>query len=310
MTICVSIASYRDPDLINTVNSAVRNAKNKDDILFCIVSQAEEDEHPDLSHVPNVKYLKYHWKESNGLCWARNIAITKADGDYILQVDSHSRFKENWDEIIMNFYNRAKTYWGDRIIVSKNADPFEIKEDGSEEYSVYPTVIKTKPIWKPEKNRFDLCETWHEVENYTYGDETFYISGGCTFAESNLFKMVAPDPIIYFEDQMSVAIRAYTRGIRMIFCPHNFVFSLHDRSGEFSRNPVFTGPAPTVKRKLHWEDDPRWTHINFIKFWSSERRLDQLYQGKLSGQWGIGSKELYEQFAKINDINFIERPDE
>jgi glycosyltransferase involved in cell wall biosynthesis len=306
MKICVSIASYRDPDLINTVNSAYNNAKNKKDISFCVVSQAADDEHPDLSHIPNVIYVKYHWSESNGLCWARNIGTNNSNGEFTVQVDSHSRFNQNWDEILSDFYHKAVSYWGDRIIISKNSDPFEIKEDGTEEFSEYPIVVKTKPLWNTEYNRFTFGNSWHNVENYTYGDEVFYISGGGTFARTDILKSVAPDPVIYFEDQMSVAIRAYTRGIRLIFCPENFVFSLHDRSGDFDRLASFTGPPPKVNRRLHWEDNPKWGDSS-VKMWASNRRLDQLYSGKLGGFWGIGSRELYEQFAKINEINFIER---
>ena len=287
MKICVSIASYRDPDLINTVNSAYDNAVNKDDISFCIVSQAEEDEHPDLSHIPNVYYYKYHWSESKGVSWARNIAISKSKGDYILQIDSHSRFKEGWDEMIKKLYSDAKGYWGEKIILTIFPDPFEIV-DGKEEYSDFDVQLKTWPIWKTDTNSFGLGLDWEEVEDQIHGDEIFYIAAGCVFASSKIYKTILPDPEIYFEDQMSLAIRAYTRGLRIINMPKCFVYSNYDRSFN--------------NRHLHWDDNENWVEIDD----KSEERLQRLYAGELGGFWGIESRSLYNQFLRVNGVEFEE----
>ena len=305
MKICVSIASYRDPDLINTVTSAYENAINKKDISFCIVSQDEDGMHPDLMHIPNVYYYKYHWSQSQGLCWARNIAINKSVGDYILQVDSHSRFENGWDEIIERVYSNASKYWGDRIIITKNCNAFEIKDNGEIEYQTFDIQMKTKPTWYPQDNRFALGKTWEEVEDRVHGDEVFYMSGGCTFAAAEIYKSVAPDPAIYAEDQLSTAIRAYTRGIRIIFSPENYVYSLHDKSQPETRDHRFTGEPPKLNRILHYNDHPEWKFIHTMKSWSSDRRLDKLYRGEIAGFWGIESKSLYNQFIKINDVYFI-----
>lgn len=285
MKICVSIASYRDPDLINTVNSAYNNAVNKDDISFCIVSQAEEDEHPDLSHIPNVYYYKYHWSESRGVSWARNIAISKSKGDYILQIDSHSRFKEGWDEIIKKLYNDAKSYWGEKILLTIFPDPFEVI-DGEETYSEFTVQLKTWPIWEQDNNSFNLGQEWEEVEDQIHGDEIFYIAAGCVFASAKVYKTILPDPEIYFEDQMSIAIRAYSRGLRLINMPDSFVYSHYDRE--------FNG------RRLHWDDHEDWGELDSV----SEDRLQRLYRGELGGFWGVESRSLYNQFIKLNGVEF------
>lgn len=285
MKICVSIASYRDPDLINTVNSCYENAVNKDDISFCIVSQAEDDEHADLSHIPRVSYYKYHWSQSRGVCWARNIAINKSKGDYILQVDSHSRFKPGWDETIDNLYTSAVEFWGDKIILTQFPDSFEV-EDGEIKYSDMGVQLKTYPEWIPEENRFGLGENWLEIDDQIHGDEIFYFAAGCTFAESKIYKSIAPDPDIYFEDQMSIAIRAYTRGYRLINPPDSFVYSNYDRSFN--------------NRRLHWDDNEGWEEIDN----KSEIKLQRLYRGDLEGFFGIKSKSLYNQFCAVNNIDF------
>ena len=42
MTIFLSISSYKDPLLINTLQSAYKNAKNKDSIIFAVVDQNDQ----------------------------------------------------------------------------------------------------------------------------------------------------------------------------------------------------------------------------------------------------------------------------
>lgn len=287
MNICVSIASYRDPDLVNTVNSCYENATNKDSISFCIVSQAEDDEHPDLSHIPRVAYYKYHWSQSNGVCWARNIAINKSKGDYILQIDSHSRFKEGWDTIVEQLYHSAVDFWGSQIILTQFPDAFEV-EDGQIKYSDAGVQLKTYPEWNAEEGKFDLGENWIEVEDQEHGDEVFYVAAGCTFAESKIYKSIAPDPDIYFEDQMSLAIRAYSRGYRLINPSDSFVYSNYDR--EFNN------------RRLHWEDNEDWVDLDE----KSDVKLSRLYRGEIEGFWGIKSNSLYNQFCVMNGVVFEE----
>lgn len=292
MKICVSIASYRDPDLLDTVNSAYDNATNKDNISFCVVSQAEDDEHPDLSHIPHMYYYKYSWQESQGLGWARNIAINKSKGDYILQIDSHSRFKQGWDEIVERLYSQARGHWGERIMLTMFPDPIE-RVDGEDVFTDFEVQLKTKPEWEEDTKTFGVGSYWEEVEDSLHGDEVFYLAGGCTFAESRIYKSVSPDPEIYFEDQISVALRAYTRGIRLINLPESFVYTFYERE--------------INNRKLHWEDHDDWYLIDG----PSNIKLNKLYRGELGGFWGIGSKSLYQQFLRANNI-FIdeEQPEE
>ena len=57
MKILISIVSYREKELLNTVKSFYYDAANKEDLLFSIVSQ--DDEHPDLSFIAP-ECLNYH----------------------------------------------------------------------------------------------------------------------------------------------------------------------------------------------------------------------------------------------------------
>ena len=54
MSIFISIASYRDPELVRTITSAIDNASNPDQLYFGVVLQEFDKFAPDLSFVKNL----------------------------------------------------------------------------------------------------------------------------------------------------------------------------------------------------------------------------------------------------------------
>ena len=113
MKIFIQIASYRDPELIKTIESAIDNAKKPKNLVFGIARQFHpDDKFDDLSkyekdgrfRILNIPYL-----DSKGACWARNqIQQLYKDEKYTLQIDSHMRFAPNWDEEMINMIKQLQ----------------------------------------------------------------------------------------------------------------------------------------------------------------------------------------------------------
>ena len=96
-TIFVQIASYRDPELNNTLDYLFKNAKYPDNLRVCIAWQhSPEDEWDTLDKWKKdkrVKILDIPHIESNGVCWARNKIQQEYNKEkYTLQLDSHHCF--------------------------------------------------------------------------------------------------------------------------------------------------------------------------------------------------------------------------
>ena len=101
-SIFVQIASYRDPELIPTLDDLISKAKYPNNLKICIAHQySKKDKWDTLT-----KYKKdsrfiiidIPYKESLGVCWARNQIQQHYDGEkYTLQLDSHHRFVRGWD---------------------------------------------------------------------------------------------------------------------------------------------------------------------------------------------------------------------
>lgn len=282
--IFISIASYRDPDLINTVRNCYEQAYDKDGLFFCVVSQADFEEHPDLSFVPEnqIRYIRIPWQKSLGACWAREIASRRIEKEYFLQIDSHSRFVKNWDSLVIKKYNQCEKYWGEMVFTHH---PNGFERTGGKD--IYNQKIQEKPnfstaVWSEEARM--LQPVWYFTEPSEYGYESFYVCANSFFCKTKIIEDVPYDKDLYFiGEEPSLTIRLYTRNIRVINPPMNYMFHMY--------NP----DAKRVKRRLHWEDNQSWFNMNK----KSYERLAKIMTGDMSlGIYGVGSIKKYQEFKE------------
>ena len=90
--IFIQIASYRDPQLLKTLNDCISKSENPDNLVFSICWQHSlEDEWDTLDEFkddPRFKIIDVDYRESKGACWARNKLQQQYDGEqYTLQLD-------------------------------------------------------------------------------------------------------------------------------------------------------------------------------------------------------------------------------
>lgn len=285
--IFISIASYRDPDLINTVKSCYDNAANKENLFFSILSQAEKTEHPVLSFIPEdqIRYLKVHWSKSMGACWARSITSENLVGDYFFQIDSHSRFKKNWDLTLLNDYKKCQKHWGENIILSNYPDSFTIDwEHKIDKLAEFSNFFKLRAEWADDAKM--VVARWEECENVDFGHEVFFISANNLFCSIDAIKKVPYDKKLYFTgEEPSLALRFYTRGFKIINPTTRYMYTNYDRDNG--------------KRNFHWVDHTDWFTLNR----KSYKRLAKIMTGDLSmGIFGIGSVELFKEYQEKTGI--------
>ena len=123
-TIYLTIASYRDSDCINTVQSAFSVAAYPERLRIVVIEQIREGDtvctiptEPSCQEDPDQVLCKYsHLIESFemdarlavGPTFARHIGHRYYRGEYfVLQVDAHVRFVRDWDESIINQWKLA-----------------------------------------------------------------------------------------------------------------------------------------------------------------------------------------------------------
>lgn len=107
--IFVSIASYRDPEILETVRSLVTQADQPHKLVVCVNVQDTPKNvrayRRALSRLPvKLNYLGMSHKKAMGPVWARYLIQREWRGEeFYLQIDSHMRFVPKWDTLLKTY---------------------------------------------------------------------------------------------------------------------------------------------------------------------------------------------------------------
>lgn len=106
--ILVGIACYRDPELLNTINDCMQKAKHPDRLVFAIVNQYEPGAERLLDYAAeslapaDIRLVQVDYRQTGGLGWARRLMVDLwLNESWVLQLDAHTRFDQDWDEILL-----------------------------------------------------------------------------------------------------------------------------------------------------------------------------------------------------------------
>ena len=295
MSIFISIASYRDPELTRTIKSAIDNAANPDDVYFGVVLQELEKFEPDLSWVPNLSLSKIHPKFARGAGFARAEAMKLYNGeDYYLQIDSHTLFEKNWDVLCIKELEKAQEVAKNKkIILSYFPPPFYVDTKGvativkgSKSHPPYPTKqipkLTKRNEWTAQRVEFsDKTKKLPELSTT--------ILAGFVFTTGDIVKEVPYDPeISFFGEEICFAVRAWTRGWDIYSPSVTILYHFYTREGY----------------KKIWKDrnirDVSWKEIED----KSKIRQKSILCGIEEGVFGIGSYRHIKLYEKMTGINF------
>lgn len=293
--IYVSIASYKDKELIDTVYSILRKAKNPERVFLSVFSQDEL--HPKLEHIFalfNVKdfsYQKVHFSEAKGVGYARSKTQEKLSLDfkYYMQIDSHTRFIQNWDEILISEYKESQSFWKTPIIFSSYPMPYIYDKNGNEVISAKEeaNIIDIQRVESFETYKAD----YHSKEIPNYGELHPHFCAGFVFGLSQYILKIPYDSEIYFiGEEHTMSVRVFCHGISIIAPKRSYVY--HHYYGEKTR-------------EKHWEIDPAWGEYEK----ASAERVKKFFLFEDLGVYGIVNKDRYiiwEETFLSEDKNKVE----
>jgi hypothetical protein len=296
--IFIQIASYRDPQLIPTIKDCLTNAKHPDRLTFGICCQYHiDDKFDDLFEYEdrpgfNVSYVLYN--ETKGACWARHrLQQFYNNEEYTLQIDSHMRFKKNWDEDLIDMLKDLQEKGYKKPLLTGYVSSFDPNND--------PTGRVEEP-WEmafdrfiPEGAVFFLPQTIPNWQNLTEPIKTRFYSAHFCFTLGKFVLEVPHDPNYYFHgEEISIAVRAFTHGYDL-FHPHKtLVWHEYTRAG----------------RVKTWDDDKQWhkkndaSHLRNRKLFSMD---GEKYDPKEFGIFGFGNERTLKDYEKYAGIKFSTR---
>ena len=127
-TIFVQIAAYWDPDLQATLRNLIDRTAQPERLRFGICLQLAADDPPHwgtsaFPDHPHLKSIRFDATEIRGACWARRQAQGVYGGeDFLLQIDSHMRAVEHWDDLLLTTW---KEFSDERAVLSVCQNGFQ-----------------------------------------------------------------------------------------------------------------------------------------------------------------------------------------
>jgi hypothetical protein len=249
-TIYLQIAAYRDPELLNTIKSALDNATHPDRLVFGITWQHSPYEEWDNldPYITDERFriMDIDYRDAKGPCWARYQLNKMWKGEtYTLQIDSHHRFAAAWDVAYIEMLEGLRSKECPKPLLSSYLPSFEPGVEGEN---------RLEAPWIMEFDRFapegPVHFLPHTIDNYKELDKpqpSRFISGHFIFADGKFCQEVEYDPNYYFHgEEINLSVRAYMAGYDL-FAPHRtYMWHEYTRDG---------------KRK-HWDDNPDWEKLD------------------------------------------------
>ncbi len=226
--IFVSIASYKDADVTNTIVDLYNKSEHSERVYVGLFLQDTPEE---ISRIRgffsgflfknNLKIKTIPFEDSKGCGWARNVILKELydDEDYFMCVDSHSRFLKKWDSVYIDSYQLAPA----NAVISAFPQSFDFSET-YEQYSERTLTTIYTPNALPWTNDFHHphCQK-ATTEKY---EKVMSISGGNIFGDSRLAKAITLDDysFVHNKDQEIYSLLIYLHGLDIYAIPQNVVW--------------------------------------------------------------------------------------
>lgn len=286
-TIFVSIPSYRDPQCFNTIRNLWSNATQPQKIYVGVCQQNESGDQdvgemvkelfPSL-YENNFFILRMDAHEATGPCLAREMIenFLLEDQDFVLMVDSHTLFKEDWDTLLIHEWKSTQ-------------DPKAILTTYPNEYSKNITWANKKPTFLKARKwafvKFPLYVTEHYKTPPSKPIPSIVLAAGFCFLPREAVEKspyVANVPFSFIGEETVMAIKYYTHGFNLYAPTEEIVQTSYDRK----ERPNFHEVVRSLKSELRDE--------------SNERLLD-IACGRIPSE--LGEERLVEEYYTYSGLD-------
>ena len=299
--IFISVASYQDPLLLETLCSAYQNAENKDNLVFGVCEQADNGINVhSINFKDQIKYELLDPVMAKGPCWARaRIQSLISNEDYFLQIDSHTIFAKNWDKILINYHAWIEKCLKNHFVISGYPRGFKPNKE-LDSFDLNTAYKETLGITFREKRMFE--DGYYSMQksfpaNTNLPAKGLLIAGGFIFARKEFASLIPYDPKFYFHgEELSIALRLYTNMWDVVHIPRVPLFHLYT-------------DVDNLIRKLHWDPEDeknraiKWNELDRL----SKSRLGDLINNNLESPFGLGKLRSIKDFGILSGVDLINK---
>lgn len=248
--IFISVASYRDSECSNTINSIFSKAKWPKNVYIGICEQNKYesrflgelcvkdyfDDYKDIEYMSRVKIHKMSYKDAKGPTYARYYCSKLWSGqEYFLQIDSHTTFEKDWDATLIKMIEQCRykptseteTEWGSKgskkpILSAYPPSDTQINTYGFPVMDSYKINDKVKlPIF--------FAGFWTTETKKPIKSPKPFVAAGFMFMDSTFLYDVQFDPYLsglFQGEETLFSARLFTNGYD-VFAPNIKVCSHH-----------------------------------------------------------------------------------
>lgn len=306
--ILVSIISYGERDLYETVHDCIQKSSGEHQILFSIVDEQQfEHEFSDFSQLKTNKiiYRTFDWSEYRGIDWARSLTTqVDLEYDYILFICGHTRFCKDWDianfeeyEIARQLSNTGKallTYCPAEFAVTKTNTFETVNVFRDRRNNVFHPVGSLGPT---SASGFVPGYTWpagHYVPNNGVTEGSYLHYTWC-FGPKQYVDEVPIDPTIAFHvEETFMMIRSWCSGWRFFATPR--LVSWHMSHKKYPD-----------EKYTRIETHRPWSNKHKEAFWKnvdeSQIKLNKLMSGNLNDDYSVISLSQVLEYCCFSGIS-------
>ena len=296
MEIFVQIASYRDPQLIPTIDDMLDNAKYPENLRIGICHQYHpEDEFSNLTKYrldDRFRIIDVLYSESKGACWARHQIQQVYSGEtYTLQIDSHMRFEQDWDETLIEMINQLQKDGYKKPLLTGYVPSYDPDNDPDGRVNAPWRMSFDRFI--PEGAVFFLPETIPNWEQLSSPVPARFYSAHFCFTLGQFSEEVQHDPEFYFHgEEISIGVRAFTHGYDLFHTHKVVIWHEYTRKG----------------RTKQWDDDKDWVNKNNLAHKKNRQLFGMDGEVELDfGKYGFGTERTLKDYEKYSGLKFSKR---
>lgn len=288
-SIFVQIPVYHDLEITRTIKDCLKKSSGKHIINFGVHLSYFKNNDIDIPEASNIHYSTSLAPSNIGVGIGRYLANEFYNGeDYYLQIDSHMRFEEFWDDILINNYLKYKSSGANPVISAYpgayDYDGFEVNILNSKSHVSYTDFV-------PELSFQDnYVPHQRAVGNFSNNVFSKSVSAAVVFGSGDLALIKPNKKIFFWGEEVLMALRLYTHGFDIMLPESQLFYHLYYDHSKGHKN---------LRRQVSEDFPKECRDLERV----SQNELKRIIFERPIGDQELGSKrtlEEYEQFAGIN----------
>ena len=298
--IFVSIASYRDDVILKTINDLFNKSKYPSHIFLGICQQNNVNIDKDCiydndnKYINNIRVIRIPYYDAKGPVYARYLCSSLLDiknETYFLQIDSHTIFIKNWDEILINMLEEIKSLGlsNKPVISYYPKDIINIEIEDKLNKTLIPVIDHLD--FNKKKRVFSLGQAIYTNTNNSY-IKTPYLTAGMFFCYSSFINEIPYDPTLdylFTGEEILNSIKFFTFGYDIFVPKMNVIYHEYERNDK---------PKYWNEQQIIFDDRKALQKVRYYLF-----NYDYNNKNPYYSNYKLGSIRTIDEFYKITNIN-------